>query len=484
MTFDAKANRPNLILLWSGLVFYWGLCLWFFSQSNTPVDPSDGVYHYQISRFSWQNPANLLNHWGKPLFNILSSPFAQFGYIGMVVFNLILFSLSSVVLYKMAKHFSLAFAGLSPFLLMSSPVYFTMVNAGMTEILMAFLTLWGAYLFIKDRKALGAVVISLTIVSRPESVVIIPLYAFILLLSKNWKLIPLLLTGFTIFSLWGYLSFDKELLWVIHEDPYPFSSPYGKGSPYHFLIQYKEIFGLLLAITGAATLMIFIIKKTKSLTTSTLSQVLLFLLSTIMLVLLLHSFLWWQGLKGSLGLIRVMATVIPAMAFCTMLTINQVNKSRYNWMVGGITLIAVAASCKISITNSGLPATMDERSELLAEAAKWYKESGAKGRVSYLSPFFAFKADINPEDPNKVVLLWSLDKEDPSKSLSPGDIIVWDSQFGPLEGQIPEKNISENPNLKIKKYYEADTAGLPKGELPFRIYVVKVKDSGNSENSQ
>lgn len=474
MPFDAQSKKLNLILLWSGLVIYWALCLWLFSQSNTPVEPSDGVYHYQISRYSWQNPENLLNHWGKPLFNIFSSPFAQVGYIGMVVFNLLLFTFSALTLYKMSEYFSFSFSGLSPFILMSSSVYFTMVNAGMTEILMAFLTLFGAFLFMKNREGWGAIVISLTIVARPEAVVIIPLYGFMLLFSQNWKYIPLLFTGFVVFSLWGLLGFQKDLLWVIKDDPYPYTSPYGMGPLNHFIYHYKEIFGGLLTVSGGLAIILYPVHHIQKLSSNKLSQLLFFLIGSSILVLALHSLLWWQGLKGSLGLIRVMATVIPAVSFCALFSINKVYSFRFKW-VSLILIFALAAfSCVKAYFLSGLPAKMDERSELLAEAAKWYKQNPAEGRVSYLSPFFAFKAELNPEDPEEVVLLWSIDKNDPSKSLNPGEVVVWDSQFGPLEGQIPEENISNNPNLKIEKYLQADTAGLPEGELPFRVYIARV----------
>lgn len=354
----------------------------------------------------------------------------------------------------------------------------------MTEILMAFLTLLGGYLYAKNKKALGAVVISFSIVARPESIVVIPLYGLLLVLSKQYKWIPLLLTGFVIFSLWGYLSFDKELLWVIKEDPYPFTSPYGQGSIVHFLFNHKEIFGLLLALIGLIALVLFIFKKAALLASNPLSQVLFYFIGTTLLVLALHSFLWWQGLKGSLGLLRVMATIIPATVFCGLYAIDKINRSRFTWIAGITTLVAVGLSCKTSISTSGLPAKMDDRAVLLAEAADWYKQNGSTGRVSYLSPFFAFKADINPEDPDQVALLWSLDKNDPSKSLKPGEIIVWDSQFGPLEGQIPEENITQNPNLKIEKYFHGDTTDLAEGELPFRIYIARVKDSGNSNGIQ
>jgi hypothetical protein len=64
-------------------------CCWFiynFSKSDIPADAGDGIMHYYISNASWQNPSLFLDHWGKPLFILLSSPFSQFGFAGIVFF--------------------------------------------------------------------------------------------------------------------------------------------------------------------------------------------------------------------------------------------------------------------------------------------------------------------------------------------------------------------------------------------------------------
>src|SRR5690606_23898085 len=128
MAFNTRGDRFNSVLFISGILLYWLLCMVFYSLSELPVDPNDGIAHYHISRYSWVNPSELLNHWGKPMFNILSSPFAQIGYVGMVIFNLTLFSLSAFLVYRLARYFNFRLAGLSPFILMSSMVFFKMVN--------------------------------------------------------------------------------------------------------------------------------------------------------------------------------------------------------------------------------------------------------------------------------------------------------------------------------------------------------------------
>ncbi|NNK80780.1 MAG: hypothetical protein HKO93_04710, partial [Flavobacteriales bacterium] len=71
------------------------------------LDTGDGIAHYQIARFSWSHPELFLHHWGKPLFTLLSSPFAQIGFNGMITFNLICAALTGYYLLKLSKSFSI-----------------------------------------------------------------------------------------------------------------------------------------------------------------------------------------------------------------------------------------------------------------------------------------------------------------------------------------------------------------------------------------
>jgi len=55
----------------------------------TTGDEGDSIQHYLISRYSWVHPYLFFDHWGKPIFTILSSPFSQFGFKGIQIFNLL-----------------------------------------------------------------------------------------------------------------------------------------------------------------------------------------------------------------------------------------------------------------------------------------------------------------------------------------------------------------------------------------------------------
>jgi hypothetical protein len=47
----------------------------------------DSIGHYLLAHHAWKYPNLFFNHWGKPVFTMLSSPFAQFGFKGVKLFN-------------------------------------------------------------------------------------------------------------------------------------------------------------------------------------------------------------------------------------------------------------------------------------------------------------------------------------------------------------------------------------------------------------
>lgn len=467
-------RRLNAVLLATGLAFYWVLSLCLYAWSEMPLESGDGVSHYQLSRFSWETPGNFMHHWGKPLFTILSSPFAQAGFAGMVVFNLVLFSLSSWFLYALGRRFDLPLYGLGPVLLMSSCVYFQMVNAGMTEILMATLVMAGVLLFALNKSGWAAVVVSLTVVARPESVVVIPAFGLLLAASGEWKRIPLLGAGFLLFSGIGFLFFDKEPGWVFSESPYAAISPYGSGRLAHFVLRSDLVFGYLLLAMLPVTLAAVSRRAGTGLGTR-LVPAALFSLAVVVLVLALHSMLWWQGWLGSLGLLRVMATVTPLAALCALYALHFILervRARAAVAAGFVALLVFSGT--YSFEESGLPVKMDAYAATLKKAADWYRAQRHRGKVSYLAPYFGFSAGLNPEDRAKVILLWELDPDDPAGELGTGDLIVWDSKFGPLEGGISETAITDSPRLRVRRHFESDAVGGGELEERHRVHIAEV----------
>jgi len=60
----------------------------------------DSVFHYMYSKYAIEHPENFFNHWAKPVYTMLSCPFAQFGFIGIKLFNVLMSLISAYFTYK------------------------------------------------------------------------------------------------------------------------------------------------------------------------------------------------------------------------------------------------------------------------------------------------------------------------------------------------------------------------------------------------
>src|SRR5690606_6131325 len=129
---------------------------------------------------------------------------------------------------------------------------------------------------------------------------------------------------------------------------------------------------------------------------SRLSQSLLFSYLAIFLVLALHSILWWKGIKGSLGLIRVMATVTPLACFVSLYALKKLASWKWHKITIPIFLVFLTISCNNAFHKSNIPTTANDRMRVIQQAAAWYVEQNHHGKDAYLDPYFAFNADINP----------------------------------------------------------------------------------------
>ena len=87
---------PNLqkyrlwFLVGIGLFYCWILC-----SFNGTGDDGDSIFHFLYAKYALTHPELFLHHWAKPVFVFLASPFAQFGFMGIKTFNVLL-SLGSI----------------------------------------------------------------------------------------------------------------------------------------------------------------------------------------------------------------------------------------------------------------------------------------------------------------------------------------------------------------------------------------------------
>jgi len=191
-------------------------------------DEGDSIMHYLFAKYAFAHPENFFNHWAKPFYVLIMSPFAQFGFAGARVFNTIL-TCTSVWFAYLAKEMKYKWA-ICVFII---PLFFktlvVVTFSGLTEPLNNALIAIAIYLAFTERYAMATIIMSFLPFVRSEGLFLCGTFGLYLLWMRQWKILPLLILGHVVYSIAGY-PFHKDFLWVIHNIPYQFGSThYGHG---------------------------------------------------------------------------------------------------------------------------------------------------------------------------------------------------------------------------------------------------------------
>jgi hypothetical protein len=297
--------------------------------SSGIVGITDSVMHYLYARYAFKYPAHFLDHWGKPLFIMLSAPLSQLGFKGAVAFNLICGSIAAWLLFKIAKKLGKESAWAVILMLIFLPVYFANMNTSLTEVLGSLVLVTAIYLFLYQKFIAAAIVISFLPYARTEGMMFITLFILAFFWMKSYRAIPFLLVGFLFFSITGMIVYG-DFWWFFTSMPYRVHSSeiYGSGSFFFYIGRFHEIMGyplVILAVIGIFDLA-WRWYRTRPARRADWTTEFFILPAAFLGFILAQSFLWWQGMMGVLAAYRFMVVVLPLGAIFYLLWINVVMK--------------------------------------------------------------------------------------------------------------------------------------------------------------
>jgi len=426
-----------------------------FSDSAYGYGGADNIAHYQISRFSFKYPELFLDLWGKPVYTTLSAPFAQLGYHIAKAFNLII---SVLTLLFSAKIAGRLFPGSSIFIVILTafaPVYFLLSVSCLTEILFSFVLIVAVYLFIREKYIAAAVVLSFLPLVRNEGIVILPVFAVALFLSRSYRSIPFLLFGIVIYSITGFFVYG-DILWLINRLPYSLGeSIYGKGNLLHFVKNSPDIFGIPLLILIVAGFICWLIEILKRFSLRSRNTILFIVIAgSWVTYFAAHSYVWWKGTGGSLGLTRVMGGIVPLAALTGMKVYEfLIQKIKGMNVTYSVFFILAMLQIVLFFTRHSLMLKAGPTEQLIKKSADFIRFNEAQRKVCYFNPLVIHYLKLDPY--NTEECNWFVaDKHQPSNSMEWGDLLVWDAHFGPNEGNVQLKSLENDPFLKkIKAFY-------------------------------
>ena len=458
----------------------------FFSivacKSEGSAGGADPYNHYRIARYAFSYPHLFLDLWGKPIFTFFSSPFAQFGFKGIKIFNITCAAFSGWCCYKISKKLNLDDAPLVIVFMWFAPMYFLVSVSVLTEIVFGLVFISAVYFFIREKYLWSAIIISVLPFAREEGIIILPMFLLMLVIRRQYKFIPLLAWSFIFFTIAGYFHYH-DILWLLHQNPYDGNIDYyGHGELFHFVNSYGEIIGLPLAILlvmGIANLFYKIFSSRKK-DHPYLPEEIILIFGGAGIYLAGHSYVWWKGLHGSLGLTRVMAGIIPAVAIICLEGYTLLRKifSFNKFVRYAFTIAVLFFVLRVPYEQKLVPIDIGPDQVVMKKTSQWMEENGLTNHlIYYYDQYFWFSLNKNPYD-TTVIREQLPGKDFPENGVPDGSIVIWDSHFGPNEGGMPLEKLQNNPHFQLLKTFSPEVS-FSFWDVPYEIYIFR-KTNGKS----
>lgn len=434
---------------------------------------ADAIQHWLISRDAPSNGMLFLDQWNKPIFTLLSAPFAQFGLIGMRLFSALTGMLTGLVLYRSAKDTMGELSWLPAIMLFMTPKYLELLTSSMTEPLFALFLALFVLLIQQKRFGWMAIVAGLSPFVRQEGMALIVVSLMVLILVKKWNRIPMLFFGTLVMAIIGWAA-SGDVGWIMTSFPYNSAAAeiYGSGDLFHYLHHYRTLFGAPLSVIFilGILLLVFSLRKKE---VSTFKLAMLAGLVFSVMFFGAHSYVWWKGLSGSLGLIRVMACISPVIALVASYGIFKVLNLiplKKNAVMLTVVLTPLLGTLSYeACTMTDLPTPNEQSDVVMQRTVNWLKQQKDIGEVYYSNPVFSYYAaqaqlehgnygrkSINPSQLNE---------------LNPGDVVVWDAHFSANEGRLPLEKLLQDPFFYRVRSFKPDDAFIVLGDNPYAVHV-------------
>ncbi len=413
-------------------------------------DAGDSILHYQFAKFAPLHPKLFFNHWAKPVYVLLACPFAQFGFIGVKIFNTIVSLLTIFFTFKIAQKLNIDNAIIGAVILIFSPLSFVLTFSGLTEPLFALFISIGLYTLLVGKPIISCLIISFLPFVRSEGLIIIGVFCLYFLLKREWRLLPFLLFGHVVYSIAGLFVFN-DLFWVFNKIPYAsLSSTYGHGELSHFVKQLTYVIGVPIHIlfwVGVITIIWKSIKKKIAIEVQTI------VFTGFFSFFIAHSLFWYFGVFNSMGLKRVLIGVCPLIAIIALIGFNfltdEIFKSkRIPKLISQCVLIVYILIFPFTANPAAIKWEREMNLSKDQQSALKIAEFIAKNRdpnqcFVFSHPYLSEVLKIDPFDIKKRVVL----NNNFMNHIRPGDIVIWENWFAMVENGVTKDFLDNNTDL-------------------------------------
>ncbi len=407
--------------------------VWLYPDSYQ----QDGGVHFLFARWAWHYRPYLVDEWGRPFFTLLYSVPAAAGYRVAKLTTVAICVATAWQTWRLAEAEGLERAPLVIALLWLQPSYLLLTADTMTEPLFALLFVVALRLRRSGHLATAASLISCAALTRPEGLVLAPLWAIALLSGdagrRGWRyrLGAAALLALAPSVLWLITSiWTRDPLWVVRHWPANWgasAATYGKGLVLDYFYRRAEIFGPLLQVPFAVGVVASLVRRR-----------LRFELANVVLLFVLHSALWALGAFGSAGYPRYFACVAPAIALIALLGWNELANA-FRTVTGRfarpaltvatalvLLMSAVAALCYVDAWPSSRDAWMVD-----AAAAWFHAHPQPVSRVIASQAYGCIRFGCDPKAGGGLRSGGAGHLDSAVRALPPETLIIWDADTGP-----------------------------------------------------
>lgn len=431
---------------------------------DTTNGAGDTISHFMFSKYSWQNPSYFLDHWAKPVFTALSSPFSQFGFVGMRIFNAIMALGSGIMIWKIAKELERPFPAFAILLLFAMPFFGLKIFSGLTEYLYCFLLTATILLCLKKHYIWACIIASFFPFCRSEGIIAIGMLIIFLVWTRQWKILPLLLIGHLFYEFIGVTIFDKPIGWTWTKIPYLAGSTYGSGSWNRFFGGLRYVCEwpvILLLVIGLLQKAVYSFTKIRD-ADHRFKVDFLLIYGNAVVFFMAHSIFWAYGLFNSAGLIRVMIAIMPLIALIALDAFNLLTNSGLpeQWKKGiAIVIVGLIIYHATNTSRNGLayakganniPEHTVVRDEVFTYLQTNFKTAPTFYNIGYL-------AILRNENYYGQDIKGTWFRKSDLESMPLHAVYVWDSKFGTSVAGIQREDLLNDPRFEERSCFISDS---------------------------
>lgn len=450
--------------------------LFLFLQSESLHGGMDSYNHFLIAKYSWNHPKLFLDQWGKPIYTVISSAFAQNGLPGLIVLNSLCLLGSAWLIMGIAQLKNFAMPWLAGVIMLTSPLFADHVVSGLTEPLNALFLSLVFYLLAGKHYKSAAIVSGLLPFVRSEGfVLLIPIFAYFILKGQFkhfiWIVIPAVF-----FNLLGWAILDAPF-WIITHNPYiKFQTSgeviCGSGPFWHYVRYFPPAFGLLPSAAAIGSGLFWLNRGLRAPESKYVAYFIVLLAGTVLLFTLVHSFIWWKGMMGSCGYIRVLIIVSPAIALMAYHLIQWgLNKLsiRYRWFIL-VFVVGFLVFAPFKYFAHRYPIEKSHEQIAFEQVHHFLEqEELLDQKMFFLYPYLNILNESDPYDWKQHTDLWSYHPD----YINGGDLVIWDSHFGPNEASLEVETFLNDPYFTQLFYTKTYHPDPNLSDKPMEVYVFK-----------